>query len=109
MVLHTADITRNKNGFEDLKDTACRNQFYTALNALMRRVQYSVVACAVRKDKHLSRYGVAALDPYMLSLDVLVERFCFDIGNVSRRGVILPERRGPPPARALQTAWFDLN
>jgi len=55
IVLHTADITRNKNGFENLKDAAFRNRFYAALNTLMRRIRYSVVACAVRKDEHLSR------------------------------------------------------
>ena len=91
IILHTADIARNRNGFEGLKDTALRNRFYDALNALMRGLQYSVVACVIRKDEHLSRYGVAALDPYMLSLDVLVERFCFDIGSVSGGGVIVAE------------------
>ena len=32
LVLHTADITRNKNGFERLKDTAFRTEFYLQLN-----------------------------------------------------------------------------
>jgi Protein of unknown function (DUF3800) len=109
IVLHTADITRNKNGFENLKDAAFRNRFYAALNALMRRIRYSVVACAVRKDEHLSRYGVAALDPYMLSLDVLVERFCFDIGKVSGGGVIVAERRDPTLDRELELAWLNLK
>lgn len=109
IVLHTADITRNRNGFENLKDAAFRNRFYAALNALMRRLRYSVVACAVRKNEHLSRYGVAALDPYMLSLDVLVERFCFEIGNVSGDGVIVAERRDPTLDRELELAWLNLK
>ncbi len=65
IVLHTADITRNRNGFEALIDPAFRVRFYNRLNALMRAIDYSVVACAIRKDHHLSRYGVAALDPYL--------------------------------------------
>ena len=109
IVLHTADITRNKNGFENLKDAAFRDRFYAALNALMRRIRYSVVACAVRKDEHLSRYGVAALDPYLLSLDVLVERFCFEIGNVGGGGVIVAERRDPTLDRELELAWLNLK
>src|SRR5580765_5230497 len=72
IILHTADITRNRNGFERLKDHDFRKRFYHELNALLRGLQFQVVACVVRKDAHLSRYGVAALDPYMLSLDVLV-------------------------------------
>ena len=31
--LHTADITRNRNGFERLKEPAFREQFYTELNS----------------------------------------------------------------------------
>jgi len=109
IVLHTADIARNRGGFERLKETAFRSQFYEALNALMRRLQYSVVACAIRKDEHLSRYGIAALDPYMLSLDVLVERFCFDIGKVTGGGLIVAEKRDPTLDRELDVAWLNLK
>ena len=109
MVLHTADIARNRNGFERLKDAPFRNRFYSALNALMRRLHYSVVACVIRKDEHLSRYGVAALDPYMLSLHVLVERFCFEIGSVAGGGVIVAERRDPTLDREMDLAWLNLK
>lgn len=104
IVLHTADITRNRNGFEQLKDTAFRTRFYERLNAMMRRLRFMVVACAIRKDDHLSRYGVAALDPYMLSLDILVERFCFEVGAVSGGGVIVAEKRDPTLDRELDLA-----
>jgi hypothetical protein len=109
IVLHSADITRNRNGFESLKSADFRARFYEALNLLMRRLKYSVVACAIRKDKHLSRYGVAALDPYLLSLNVLVERFCFDIGKVSGGGVIVAEKRDPTLDRQLDLAWLNLK
>lgn len=109
IVLHTADITRNRNGFERLQETAFRERFYEKLNALMRRLDYSVVACAIRKDEHLTRYGVAALDPYLLSLDVLVERFCFAIGDVPGGGVIVAEKRDPTLDRQLDVAWLSLK
>jgi hypothetical protein len=109
IVLHTAGIARNHDGFERLKDAVFRKEFYSALNALMRRLEYSVVACAIRKEEHLSRYGVAALDPYMLSLDVLVERFCFAIGKISGGGVIVAERRDPTLDRELDLAWLNLK
>lgn len=109
IILHTADITRNRNGFEGLKDTAFRERFYDALNSMLRRLHFSVVACAIRKDQHLSRYGLAAVDPYLLSLDILVERFCFDIGSVSGGGVIVAEKRGPTLDRQLELAWLNLK
>ena len=56
-VLHTADITRNRHGFERMQAPGFRERFYEKLNTLMRRLEYSVVACAIHKDEHLSRYG----------------------------------------------------
>ena len=109
IILHTADITRNRNGFEPLKEREFRARFYERLNVLMQRLEYSVVACAIRKNNHLSRYGVAALDPYLLSLDILVERFCFDVGRNSGGGLIVAEKRDPTLDRELDLAWLNLK
>ena len=109
LILHTADITRNRNGFERLKERAFREYFYQELNALLRGIEFRVMACVIRKDDHLQRYGVAALDPYMLSLDVLVERFCMEIGNVDSGGVIVAERRDAMLDRELDIAWLNLK
>ena len=108
IILHTADITRNRNGFERMKDREFRQRFMRGLNVLMEGLSYTVVACAIRKDAHLARYGVAALDPYLLSLDVLVERFCFEIGR-SGNGVIVAEKRDPTLDRELDIAWLNLK
>ena len=109
IVLHTADITRNRNGFEAMQDSVFRHRFYDRLNAFMRNMQYSVVACAIRKDAHLSRYGVAALDPYLLSLDIIVERFCSAVGKVSNGGIIVAEKRDPTLDRELELSWLNLR
>jgi hypothetical protein len=109
LVLHTADINRNKNGFERLKDTGFRDAFREALNDLVRRLPFMVVACAVHKNDHLSRYGMAAVDPYLFSLDVLVERFCFEIGKRDAGGVIVAERRDRVLDHGLELAWTSLR
>lgn len=109
LILHTADITRNRNGFEQLKGRQFRERFYRELNTLLRSIEFQTVACVIRKDDHLRRYGVAALDPYMLSLDVLVERFCMEIGNVAGGGVIVAERRDATLDRELDIAWLNLK
>lgn len=109
LVLHTADITRNRNGFERLKDPGFRAVFYRKLNALMAELRYTVVACAIRKDLHLSRYGMAALDPYLMSLDVLVERFCMEVGDREGGGLVVAERRDPTLDHELELAWLNLK
>ncbi len=109
IILHTSDIARNRNGFEAMQDTGFRNHFYARLNDLMTDLEYSVVACVIRKDEHLGRYGLAALDPYLLSLNILVERFCFDLGNESKSGVIVVEQRDQMLDRQLELAWLNLK
>ena len=105
IILHTADITRNRNGFERMKEAAFRRLFLRRLNSLMRSLSYSVVACVIRKDHYIGRYGATAIDPYLLGFDVLVERFCWEMGQVSSGGVIIAERREATLDRLLEAAW----
>ena len=35
IVLHTADLVRNRNGFEDMQDEEFRNHFYDRINILL--------------------------------------------------------------------------
>lgn len=109
VTLHTADITRARNGFEGLRDPDVRGRFYSELNGLVAGLSIKVVACAIRKAAHVERYGALAVDPYMLSLGVLVERFCFEIGRSSERGTIIVERRGRLLDAALASAWDALR
>jgi hypothetical protein len=109
LVLHTSDITRNRNGFEGLRDPAARSRFYAEMNSLIAGLDVSVVACAILKDEHLARYGPLAVDPYMLSLGVLVERFCFTIARDEPPGANVVERRGRPLDRELIVAWQTLR
>ncbi|MCP9453061.1 MAG: hypothetical protein NNA23_10305 [Nitrospira sp.] len=92
-----------------MKERKFRERFYRELNDLLRRLRFQVVACAIRKDDHLRRYGIAALDPYMLCLDVLVERFCMEVGNMRGGGVVVAERRDPTLDRELEIAWLNLK
>lgn len=109
IVLHTADLTRNRNGFEQMKDPVFRERIYEGLNELMMTLDYQVVACAIHKTNHLAKYGVTALDPYLLSLEMLVERFCFEIGKVADGGVIVAEKRDPVLDQTLELAWLNLK
>lgn len=108
IILHTADMARNRNGFEGLKDGGFRETVYVRINEFMTVADYKVVACAILKDDHLRRYGASALDPYMFALEVLVERFCYEIGGASS-GAIVAEKRGPALDRQLELAWENLK
>jgi len=110
-ILHTADITRRKEPFRKLTNIECRNRFYIETNRLMQNLQYMVVACVIRKDAHLRQYGIAAIDPYMLALRVLVERFVFEIKSCKgeKTGFIIAESRDETLDNQLRLAWMDLR
>jgi hypothetical protein len=110
IALHTADIVRQRGAYGILEQPDTRQAFHERLNLLMRTLDYTVVACAVRKDVHLAAYGTGALDPYMLSLNVIVERFCFALADAREvePGRIVAERRDPTLDAALRAAWRHL-
>ena len=109
IILHTSDITRNRNGFERMKEHKFRLHFYEELNKLMLNLKYQVVACVIRKDNHAKQYGMGAIDPYMLALHILVERFCFEVGNIEDGGIIIAEKRNPTLDHELELAWLNLK
>jgi Protein of unknown function (DUF3800) len=109
LILHTADIIRTKNGFEALKDIVVRGRFYDALNAMMRELDYLVVACAIKKEEYVLKHRNHAADPYLYSLDIVVERFSIELGDVEDGGIIFAEKRRPDLDRDLDLAWERLK
>jgi hypothetical protein len=109
IILHTNDMVRARNGFEELKDPAFRKEFYEALNTMMRDLEYQVVACVIDKPRLVAQYGKSADDPYHFSLHVLIERFCKELGECVDGGIIYAEKRGEPLDYALNKAWEDVR
>jgi len=104
VVLHTADMCRNRRGFEMLDDPALRARVRAKLNALLGILDHSAIACVVHKGAHLARHGADALDPYVLCLGILLERFCFEVGSERESGVVVVERRTPRLDRQVEHA-----
>jgi hypothetical protein len=48
-----------------------------------------------------------AIDPYHLSLNVLAERFCFELEESSSSGKIIAEARDAVLDRQLDLAWLN--
>lgn len=107
IVLHTADFTRQKNGFEQMKDRGFCVNFYHKLNQLIESLDITILACAIKKEEHFDKYRIAAVDPYHLSLNILVERFCFMVGAKGPKGKIIAEARDAILDRQLELAWLN--
>jgi len=95
VILHTADIVRRRKEFQKLTDKDFRKKFYEETNNLMAKLEYKVVSCAIKKDEHLRQYGIAAFDPYTLSLRLIVERFVYEIqqNGKGKPGILIAESR----------------
>ena len=104
LVLHSADIARNRHGFEALADPKTRGRFVQGLTGLVESLDFTVIACAIHKAQLVKRYGKLAVDPYALSLGIAVERFCFALGS-REKGRLVVECRNPRLDRELRTAW----
>ena len=109
ILLHTVDITRSRNGFELLKDPIFRNYFYEKLNTLVMELDFTAIACAIRKTDHFRHYGAAAIDLYRLSLHALSELFCDEIGEVRNGRMIVAESRNPTLDQDLKRSWSSLR
>jgi hypothetical protein len=109
ITLHTADFTRHRNGFEKLKDKSFFHEFYSKLNLLISSLDITILACAIKKELHIDKYGVDAIDPYHLSMNVLIELFCFDIGQDGIEGQIIAEAREVKLDRKLDLAWQNVQ
>jgi hypothetical protein len=109
IILHTADITRNKNGFERLKETEFREKFYIQLNRLIEELDFQVVACVIKKKEHMAKYDFAAIDPYMLGLNVLMERFYMEIKTHEKKGLVIAEKRDRTLDHELELSWLELK
>lgn len=109
VILHTVDMRNNAGDFTFLTDPDRRSQFYSDLNAMLEDLDYQVVACVIRKDQHVTRYRENAADPYLLGLEVLIERFCMELGDDLDSGFISAEKRNPALDRELMEAWEELR
>jgi hypothetical protein len=108
VILHTAEMIRWKNDFAFMKhDEEMQDRFLRALTEMMSELDYQVVACVIDKPAYAAKYGTDA-DIYRYSLDLLVERFCYEIGNVPSGGIIYAETRRPDLDHELNMAWEGL-
>jgi TATA-binding protein-associated factor Taf7 len=109
IILHTADITRNKNGFEKLKNPIIRKKFYNETNNLIKDLDFSLIACIIDKKKHYEKYRELALDSYELSLKCVLERFFYFLKENSDTAKIYAESRGSFLDSKLELAYFDIK
>src|SRR5260370_18150181 len=107
IIMHSVDFTRNQAGYEVMATHDFRVRFFGELHTLIGGLDFKIVACVIRKQEHLKKYGLHAVDPYMLSLSILIERFIFECGSAG--GSVIAEARDATLNNALELAFLYLK
>ena len=112
IILHTLEMTRpskyKENRFAKLIDASFRNEFYRALNIFLAKIEFNLTACIIKKPAHLEKYGLEALDPYLLSFNTLLDAFIKTLEE-DEKGKIIAERRNNLLDNQLEFAWLNLK
>lgn len=109
VILHTVDMGRGHGEYAFLNDPSQRRDFYIHLNQLLAGWEFKVVACVIRKKAYVDRYGARAMDPYHYALEILIERFCWELDGEMDNGFICAEKRNPGLDHELMKAWEELR
>ncbi len=109
IILHSKEMTHPQSAKNELyirfMDPSFRRTFYKDFEALLRRVDISLVACVIMKNKHFADYGLEAKDPYILSFDNLLNRLIFDLDD-KQKGKIVAESRNSVLDNQLEISYL---
>ena len=109
IILHFRDYARSVNGFEQMRIKEFRAGFYAGLEDVMRGIDFILLACVIDKSRHLEKYQLRAMDPYLLSLEILVERFAHYLKEAGDQGIIIAESRGSQLDNEINLAFLGLK
>jgi hypothetical protein len=109
IVLHSKEMTHPQSAKSQIymrfMDADFRRRFYKDFEHLLSRLDVSLVACVIMKNKHFAKYGLEAKDPYLLSFDNLVNRLVFDLDG-DQKGKIVAESRNSVLDNQLEIAYL---
>jgi hypothetical protein len=110
IVLHSKEMTHpqsaNSQLYMKFMDASFRRQFYKDFEYLLDRLDISIVACVIMKNKHFAKYGLEAKDPYLLSFDNLINLLVFDLKG-DQTGKVIAESRNSVLDNQLEISYLS--
>jgi len=106
IILHFRDYARSTSGFEKMRRKEFREEFYAKLGKCIDDIDMTFVACIIDKKEHKDKYDLRAQDPYLLSMEILVEKFVLFLKDVRDKGTIIAESRNPQLDNELNLAFL---
>ena len=107
VILHSREIRKCEPPFNILLNKNVKANFYKDLDSLMSELPYTILASVILKSKLKDKYANPA-NPYVLSLEFLMERFLFFLEEKNEIGYISVESRDPKSNTDLLTAFTEV-
>jgi hypothetical protein len=96
VILHSRDIRKCEGAFQVLFDLELKQRFYESLNKILSGYEYTIIAVAIDKKRHIQKYGKTAQNPYTICLSFMMERLIFSLDSISSSATVTIdiEKRG---------------
>ncbi len=82
VILHSRDIRKINPPFQILFDLEIKKNFYKDLDKIIFDTDFIINPVAILKNEHVKKYGRVAKNPYLISLNFIVERTVFDCDDL---------------------------
>lgn len=69
------------------------DNFIKDLTNMIKETKTKVISCSIDKKNHCQQYRYP-IHPYPLSLGFILERFCYGLNKVDKKGILIIESRG---------------
>ncbi len=106
IVLHTADITRAKNGYQFIADPTRRNHFKASLSELIESIDFTFLSALLDKPGAVKKWGTEQHSPYVYLMTMLIERVYLSLKQAKDAHVTIIAEARQPHQDALVQAEF---
>jgi hypothetical protein len=108
IILHSLEMTRTRDAKQQklklLANPVVRKEFYTQLNDLLKKHNWSWVGFVIDKPKFAKIFDVTPPDPYFLSFNAIFGKFAEHLDN-KEEARIFTERRSSKLDKQFLLAW----
>lgn len=105
IIFHRTDIRGAKGPFEALKYPDIRDEFDRKILQVMSDADYKVITALIDKQWMIDQGHWEQTHPYHFLMEIIVEKYAQFLRRMSAVGDIMPEARGKPQDKALQTQF----
>ncbi|WP_082789897.1 DUF3800 domain-containing protein [Paenibacillus sp. GM2] len=92
IIFHSVDIRKQRGMFNILRDREIRTHFLDDITGFVSGLDYKIIAAGINKSDHFRTYAAPA-NPYVLTLEFVMERLYFYFKGSGNKALLIAESR----------------